>query len=85
MRQNIKIYLDTSAYVKGFNEEYRSDVIEEIVDKCGQGKFPKSYLLLHSLKGLERQINRAFPEVVKKYFDNALIGASNLKRVFDNY
>lgn len=38
MRQNIKIYLDTSAYVKGFNEEYRSDVIEEIVDKCGQGK-----------------------------------------------
>lgn len=54
-------------------------------DKLKAGKFPKSYLLLHSIKRLERQINKVFPDVVKKYFDNASIGSSNLKRVFDTY
>jgi len=32
----MRIHLDTSAYVKGFNEEARSDVIEDIFDKCEQ-------------------------------------------------
>ncbi len=54
-------------------------------DRLKPGRFPKSYLLPHSVKGLERQINRAFPEVLKKYYDNAFVSASNLKRVFDNY
>lgn len=54
-------------------------------DKLEAGKLPKSYLLLHSIKELEKQINRTFPEVIKKYFDSAIIGASNLKRMFDNY
>lgn len=34
----MRIYLDTSAYVKGFNEEYRSDIIENIFDRCERGK-----------------------------------------------
>lgn len=34
----MRIYLDTSAYLKGFNEEYRSDVVEDIFDKCEKGR-----------------------------------------------
>jgi len=54
-------------------------------DKVKAGRYPKSYLFLYSIKPLERKINKVFPTVVKKYYYNALVGTSSLKRVFDSY
>lgn len=47
------------------------------------GKFDKAMLEICSVKGLETEVNKIFGNIVEKYYEDAIKGSRNLKRIFD--
>lgn len=57
----LRIYLDTSAFIKGFRNEERSELIHRILEKCANGKLAaviSLWTLSESLSALDKAYSK---------------------------
>jgi predicted nucleic acid-binding protein len=81
----MRIYLDSSVYLKGFIEEERSDIVEKVFDRCKEGRLTiiiSIWTLSECISVLDKGVmnNRISSSQMNDILTNMLSYTFNLER-----